>query len=77
MSKPYYVLAEWDIATSEWHPQFGDFERYIVNYEREDYLQSGNYRAKFLHIVTSKSSRQGDVNAALAAHPAPKPSKRN
>ncbi len=76
MSKKYYVLAHWDIATSQWHPEFGDYERYVVSYEREDYLQSGNYRAKFLHIVCCGDT-QAAINAALAAHPAPKVSRRD
>lgn len=73
--RKYYVLAHWNVATSEWGVEFGDYDRSVVSWEREDYLQSGNYRAKFLHIVCCGDT-QAAINAALAAHPAPKASMR-
>jgi len=61
--KPYYTLltrhcGRWGIA-------FGDYDRRVVEYEREDYAMGEGYKKKDLKIITT-SATQRDIDAAVA-----------
>jgi hypothetical protein len=63
MTRPYYTLAA--RAHGVWFPQFGDYDREIVEAELQDYRDHGR-RARDLKIVRSQDARKVSVEMALA-----------
>lgn len=61
MGKRYYTLCVKEGGV--WSPQFGDYEKAVVEQELEDQL--ANYHRKNLRIVTS-APYQVDINDAVA-----------
>lgn len=61
----YYILAE-KTERFGWTVQFGDKDKETVNAERDDYVSNGAAR-KNLKVVTAKSSRKSDCDAAIAS----------
>lgn len=58
--KRYYTLAE--KTGGKWAPQFGDYDRAVVNQEKQDWLDSDE-NAVLKIIVTSDS--QYDIEQAI------------
>lgn len=69
MAKKYYTLVQFNLDTKTWQPQFGDYDRQVVEDEREDVLCGYNcgvmIRKKDLKIITT-SPEQKDIDAAIA-----------
>jgi hypothetical protein len=66
MARPYFTLACRDDAGTDaarWSPQFGDYDRAIVEDELEEYAR--DYRKADLKIVRSDHT-QAAINAAIA-----------
>ena len=51
---------------TRWGIAFGDHDRETVEFEREDYRDRG-WRARWIKIITTKTSRQSEIDAAVAA----------
>lgn len=66
MGKPYFTLAE-RTPDGPWGPQFGDYDKEVVEDERRDMLYSGagRLRGKDLRIVRSGDT-QAEIDAAIA-----------
>lgn len=65
----YYtlVLNEGDhIADAPWGIAFGDKDKEVVEAERDDYLDRG-FKRKELKIIKTATSRQKEIDAAVAA----------
>lgn len=60
--RAYYTLAVRE--DGRWTPQFGDYDRELVEFERQDYRDHG-HKARDLKIVTSIAGRRF-VEAAIA-----------
>ena len=64
MPKPYYLLLSREPGDTVFFQQFGDFDRETVEFERDDFRDHG-YLAKDLRIVTAKSAKPADCDAAI------------
>jgi hypothetical protein len=70
--RPYFILAvrndglEAPRNDADWSPQFGDYDKECVEFERDDYRDHGS-RACDLKIVRLPDARQVTVNAAIEA----------
>lgn len=60
--RKYYTLAVKNISDNKWSPEFGDYTKSVVEYERQEFRR--NYPANRLQIITSGDS-QFDINAAI------------
>lgn len=67
MTRPYYLLAVQD-NDGIWSPQFGDYERSVVNAERDDYCNRYQtprvYRYQTL-VMKLDNARQDTCDAAI------------
>lgn len=68
MARTYYTLVtrDWNDgakAMGPWTPQFGDYDREVVQDEREEYLNE--YAASDLKIVTSGDT-QAEIDERIA-----------
>lgn len=61
--RQYYTLVERS-TSGVWSPQFGDFDRKLVELERQDYIDSGEIKGKNLKIITSGDT-QAEIDAAV------------
>src|SRR5690606_33393902 len=59
----YYTLVLLDRGT--WRPEFGDYDKSVVEAERDDYHQGGGYPLRHLRIITT-SDNQAAIYAAVA-----------
>lgn len=57
----YYVLFIQD-ENNRWWPEFGDHERSVVKFERDDYRH--NYKASQLKIVAVENSSTAAIDTA-------------
>jgi hypothetical protein len=57
----YYTLCTYDEQRGKWCPQFGDSDREVVRQEQLDSYQDDRCK-----IVRSNSSKQADVDLAVA-----------
>jgi hypothetical protein len=62
MTKPYYLLCEWDNDRKQWTPQFGDYSCATVRYE-----QAESYPFKVCRIVKLADDRQATADVAVEA----------
>lgn len=62
--RPYHTLLWWQ-PPHGWTIQFGAFDRSDVEAERQEYRSHGTY-GKHLRIITTKSSRQSEIDEAVA-----------
>lgn len=60
----YYTLASRE--GNAWFPQFGDYERDVVYQERQDQIESGEYRARDLRVVKSGDGQE-EIAAAVSS----------
>lgn len=69
MAKKYYTLAQFNVEAKTWQPQFGDYDRKVVEDEREDILCGYNcgvmVRKKDVKIITTDET-QAAIDAAIA-----------
>jgi hypothetical protein len=68
MARTYYTLVSRNWASqydSTWAIEFGDYDRSVVQAERDDYRDHG-CKARNLRIISSGDS-QAEINAAVAA----------
>lgn len=63
MSRTYYTLVTLDDNDGYWKPQFGDYNRETVEYERDDYKDNG-YSSRELKIIRT-GDKQADINEAV------------
>lgn len=63
MARPYHTLLVREGGI--WAPQFGDYDRETVEAERDDY-RDHDHKAKDLKIVTTKTTRQAEIEAVVA-----------
>ena len=62
----YYIIAERNDATSPFGIAWGDYDKDVVIQERDDMLDSLQYSARNLKILTCASDSQADGDAAIA-----------
>lgn len=63
MARKYFTLAQ--RIEGVWYPQFGDYDRAVVDQERQDWRDAGTALASDLRVISS-GARQADINAAIA-----------
>jgi hypothetical protein len=69
MARRYFTLAvrwHWEeagVLHSRWSPEFGDYDREVVESERDDY-RSRDFKARDLKII-STGDKQSDIDAAI------------
>lgn len=61
----YYTLLQRD-ELGFWSIQFGDKDKATVEYERDEYRYGQFLKAKDLKIIKTKTSRHGEIYAAVA-----------
>jgi hypothetical protein len=74
MARPYFTLLIRDAAV--WAPQFGDYDREVVEQEEQDTYASRystNYAAKADRKIIKTAAGQKHINAAIAALNRPQP----
>jgi hypothetical protein len=63
MAGRYHTLALRDGGI--WRPEFGDYDKSVVEAERDDYHEGGGHRLADLRII-STGDTQAAINAAIA-----------
>jgi hypothetical protein len=70
MARRYFSLAvryRWEeagVEHSRWSPEFGDYDREVVEGEYDDY-RSRDFKARDLKIIAT-GEKQADINAGIA-----------
>lgn len=65
MAKRYHSLLVRDNAASPWGIHFGDYDREVVDAERDD-ITDGDYRRSNTKIITTDDA-QAAIDAAVSA----------
>lgn len=71
-NRPYYTLVLREDGDSRWHPEFGDYDRAIVQAELE-LCAAHDYLRKNARIISTAVDTQAAIDAAVASLNAPQP----
>lgn len=69
MPRTYYTIAE--RIDGQWSPQFGGYDRDVVNAELADMREHGQGPLKKNLRIIKSGARQADIDAAIATLNAP------